>query len=168
MKGELQIDKVVIRDMGQAERLVQKGFGTRKDSCLELSLLEALFLVDRGTLEVDSNDRAVSWEELIGKGVEEGDLNRRFGVYKDLRERGYVVKTGFKFGAHFRVYDRGDYPKGEHSKLLVHVVPEDEVMSFPEVSRAVRLAQGVKKQLYFAVVDTEGDITYYLVDRIIL
>ncbi len=28
-------------------------------------------------------------------------------AYRDLRNRGFIVKSGFKFGTHFRVYERG-------------------------------------------------------------
>jgi len=34
-------------------------------------------------------------------------------VYRDLRERGFVVKTGYKFGFDLRVYPRGKKPGEE-------------------------------------------------------
>ncbi|RLG36170.1 MAG: tRNA-intron lyase, partial [Candidatus Alkanophagales archaeon] len=67
------------------------------------------------------------------------------------RERRLIVKTGFKFGSHFRVYERMEQP---HSKYLVHVVPREHIFVKPELSRAVRLAQSVRKQMVFAYEDT--------------
>ncbi len=167
MEGELLDDRVLIRDEAQAQRLSQRGFGVKKDGDLELSLLEALFLIDRNSLIVSAGGALVDKEGIVRCSGNEKDFLRRYAVYKDLRERGYVVKTGFKFGAHFRVYERGDFTDDSHSKLLVHVASEDETMGFPELSRVVRLTQSVKKRLLFAVVDHEGDITYFQVDRIV-
>lgn len=164
MGAFLAEDKVLIDDEPTITRLHQKGFGKRIQGTLELSLLEALFLLERESIKVLEKSRECAPEDVL-KRVDEEEFLLRYRVYKDLRERGYIVKTGFKFGAHFRVYERGESIK-EHSRYLVHAVKESEVLAFPELSRAVRLTQGVKKTMIFAVVDDEGDITYYSVERI--
>jgi len=69
-----------------------------------------------------------------------------------------VVKTGFKYGTHFRVYE--DDPEKTHARYLVHALPEDYSTTWPEMSRAVRLAHGVKKEILFAWVREQG--TEYL------
>jgi len=82
------------------------------------------------------------------------------------------VKTGFKFGAHFRVYEKGVRikrgPKApfEHTKWVVHAIKEEDRFSYPELSRAVRLAQNIRAKMLWAVVDSENDVTYYQVTRI--
>jgi tRNA-intron endonuclease len=157
-------DRIIIDDEAMATKLHQKGFGKMVEDKLELSLLEGLFLLERGTIKILENEREVTAGDIL-KRADEKEFMLRYKVYKDLRKRGYIAKTGFKFGAHFRVYERGEFLT-EHSKFLVHAVPEDYVFSFPEASRAVRLAQGVKKVIIFAVVDDEGDITYYKLERI--
>jgi tRNA-intron endonuclease len=164
MGAILAEDKVFIDDEPTITRLDQKGFGKRIQGKLELSLLEALFLLERESIKVLEKGRECAPQDLLRR-VDEEEFLLRYGVYKDLRERGYIVKTGFKFGAHFRVYERGESIK-EHSRYLVHAVKENSVIAFPELSRAVRLAHGVKKTIIFAVVDDEGDITYYNVERI--
>jgi tRNA-intron endonuclease len=164
MVGILKEDRVLIKDEKRASRLQQRGFGRRKEGILELSLIEGLYLLEKGTIEIKEGRKKFSFETFLETLREEG-LYNKYMVYRDLRERGYVVKTGFKFGAHFRVYARGEGLQG-HSRMLVHVETEDSAMGFPEVSRAVRLAQGVKKEMVFAVIDGDGDITYYKVDRI--
>ena len=85
----------------------------------------------------------------------------REGAINTARKRGYVVKSGFKFGAHFRVYDRGQVPGKDHSNFLVHGISEGKTFSFPEVSRAVRLAHSVRKRFIYAIVDDDGSLTYY-------
>ncbi len=156
VKGKLK-DSVVIVTQNYSH-LLQKGYGEKRQGYLELSLVEALYLVERGWLNL-----SMSFEELL-ELLKEGEY-LQYLVYRDLRERGYVVKTGFKFGAHFRVYERGEYQKGGHSSYIVVAVHQDASFDMPEIARAVRLAHSVKKTLIIAVVDAEGDVTYYKVER---
>jgi len=48
---------------------------------------------------------------------------------------------------------------------LVHAVPESARLSSTDMARAVRLAHSVKKSILFAIVDDEGDVTYYSMSR---
>ena len=102
----------------------------------------------------------------------ERNFHARFIVYSDLRERGFIVRTGLKFGCDFRVYDRGvKIKKGrkaahEHTKWIVHAIPEEFTCSFPELSRAVRLAQNIRAEMIWAIVDCENDVTYFSIKRI--
>ena len=108
--------------------------------------------------------------EIGTKNVNE--FHPQFIVFRDLRERGYVVKTGYKFGAHFRLYDRGVKLKRgikaphEHTKAIVHAVSEESAFSLPEMSRAVRLAHNIRATMWWAIVDREGDVTYYSLSRV--
>ena len=87
----------------------------------------------------------------------EPEFVRKLDVYTDLRDRGLVVKTGFKFGSHFRAYEEvSDVSAIPHSKYLVHALPEDYVVMLPEMSRAVRLAHGVRKRMIFAYSGKNG------------
>ena len=82
-----------------------------------------------------------------------------------------MIRTGFKFGCDFRVYERGvQLKKGpksakEHTKWIVFCVPEDFTMSFQELSRSVRLAHNIRARMLWAIVDNEGDCTYYIIQR---
>ncbi len=39
-----------------------------------------------------------------------------------MRNRGYIIKTALKFGADFRVYDRGVKPGEDHARWIIHRV----------------------------------------------
>ena len=149
--------------------LNERGFGELEDKALVLSIIEATYLVETEKMEVIKGDTAVSFEELVKFGSEkEEEFYNKYLVYKDLRERGLLVRSGLKFGTDFRLYDRGEAVGKGHSKYLVHVVPEEYTCSFPEMARALRLAKNVNKDMLYAIVDGECDITYYLVDRMML
>ncbi len=149
-------------------------YGKEMDDHLELSLVEAVHLVEREELAVVEDGEAVDRATLYDRCTErDPEFVQKFAVYTDLRDRGYIVKTGFKFGAHFRVYPRGvnPYKEGpkeqrEHTKWVVHAVPADDTFSFTDVSRAVRLAQNIRAQMLWGVVDGESEVTYYRVDHV--
>jgi tRNA-intron endonuclease len=136
-------DKVLLRDADLAENLYKNHFyGTlTKEGWLLLSLVEAAYLMKKGLLEM-------KFEQFIEYATSlEDDFMNKYAVYADLMERGLIVKTGFKFGSHFRVYKALNL---KHSSDLIHVLPREHVFSMPELARAIRLAHGVKKRMIFA------------------
>jgi tRNA-intron endonuclease len=140
---------------------------------LELAFVEALFLLEKGRVVVKKSGKKLGFQELMEFGLEKDKrLHEKYVVYKDIRERGLVTKTGFKFGCDFRVYQRGvGVKKGpkeasEHTKWIVYTVPEDYACSFAELSRAVRLAHSIRARMLWAIVDNEDDVTYFEVVRI--
>ena len=92
-------------------------------------------------------------------------LNKNFwidySVFKDLRTRGYIVKTALKFGADFRVYDRGVKPGQDHAKWVMFPIAESASCSWHEFAAKNRVAHSTRKRLLIAIVDEEGDVTYY-------
>ena len=78
-----------------------------------------------------------------------------------MRDRGYIVKTALKFGADFRIYDRGVKPGEDHAKWIVYPVHESESLTWYEFAAKNRVAHSTKKKLLIGIVDDEGDVTYY-------
>ena len=76
------------------------------------------------------------------------DFDLRYAAYRDLVARKLVVKTGFKYGTHFRVYLGG--VKEAHAPYLVHCLAEGREVPWAEAAGFVRLAHGVKKEMLFA------------------
>lgn len=167
-KGLLSGGQILVSKESEANSLYQKGhFGEMQSGGkLSLSLVEAMFLVEKGRLEVKKGKKKVDFDALL-KEAESFDpqIWLQYIVFSDLKSRGYTCKTGFKFGAHFRVYAQGDIPGKNHSIFLVHCLPEFYETTMTEVSRMVRLTHSVKKTLWLAIVDNEGDITYYEIVR---
>lgn len=169
IEARLYRGKIIVWDEAQANQLYQRGFYGKPLSGgkLQLAPVEALYLMDSEKITVtNGRGKKLSFKALTEKFFEtDPDLMLKYAAYSDLRSRGYIVKTGLKFGAHFRVYDRGDKPGETHSKFLVHAIPESVKMTPTEMARAVRLAHSVRKRIFWAVVDDEGDITYYSITR---
>ena len=108
------------------------------------------------------NGKEVSIETYIKKARKiEPNFWIRYCVFKDIRNRGYIIKTALKFGADFRVYDRGVKPGEDHARWIVFPVHEASVFTWHEFSAKNRVAHSTKKRLLIGVVDEEGDVTYY-------
>jgi len=153
-RATLLEDRVVLWNSEASRSLHQHGFyGKPIGASLQLSLVESAYLLEKGRISL--SDRVGAPVELEGlkaraRQIEEV-FDLKYQVYKDLRERGLVVKTGFKFGTHFRAYKKVEIPdKMPHSEYLVHALPSEHVFSPPALSRAVRLANSVRKEMVFA------------------
>ena len=175
-KAKIVEDRVMISDVGNARQLFDNGwYGDLLEDRLELALVEAMLLMERGKIEIaKTKKKKMSSKEFYDHCLKiDPRFHVRYVVYKDLRERGLPVRTGFKFGCDFRVYERGVMPikKGpkaphEHTKWIVFCVSEDYNCSFQELSRAVRLAHNIRANMLWAVIDNENDVTFYSVTYI--
>ncbi len=161
-------NKVIVEEKKLKDQLIQKGFGEKADRQLVLDLKEALFLLEKGKIALeDKEGKKVKEKELLKYASrKEKGFYKKFIVYRDLRDRGFCAKTGFKFGFDFRVYPRGKKPGEEHTYWAINVRTQDERISMIEFSRMVRLAGNLKTILLIAIVDSENDINYYEVGRI--
>ena len=142
----------------------QSRFGTiLEDGKVQLSLLESLYLLEKEKIVVyDGKKKKIKKEDFLKKARKK-DKNFwiRYCVFKDIRNRGYIIKTALKFGADFRVYDRGVKPGEDHARWIVYPVHEGSSLTWYEFSAKNRVAHSTKKRLLVGVVDEEGDVTYW-------
>lgn len=157
-------EKIVTEDSDQARDINnQSQFGTIVNKKVELSLLEAMYLLEKKKIVVrDKRKKEISEEGFMKKArAYDPHFDVRYTVFRDIRSRGYLVKTALKFGADFRVYDRGVKPGEDHAKWIVYPVHESSGMTWHEFSAKNRVAHSTKKRLMVGVVDDEGDVTFY-------
>src|SRR3989338_5811969 len=160
------IGEVVIADSNDLTReLYDKGrYGEPTESKkFQYSLIETLYLVERSKFEIfDNKNKIIDFDNFVKKAKKiEPNFWTRYAVFKDLRRRGYIVKTALKFGADFRVYDRGIKPGEDHAKWVVFPVSEGEVLTWYEFSAKNRVAHSTRKRLLVGCVDAESDVTYW-------
>jgi tRNA-intron endonuclease len=173
ISAELVGERGIVWDSTQGMQLYNQGYfgqpvGIRKpksqefDKPLELSLIECTFLVSFGILELNdpNKKRLLTKDELIDFGMSiSKDFKDRFLVYSELRNRGYVVRPGLKFGTDFAVYELG--PGKDHAPFLVHVILQKNGVVPLDIVRAGRLATSVRKKFIIATVKKSGEIAYY-------
>ncbi len=130
---------------------------------VQLSLLEGLYLLEKGRLDIlDDKDKSIGFEKFFKKAKKlESNFWVRYCVFRDIRNRGYIIKTALKFGADFRVYDRGVKPGEDHAKWIVYPVHETSTLTWYEFAAKNRVAHSTKKRLLLGIVDEENSCTYY-------
>lgn len=161
-------DRVMIWDPEISLALQKDGFFGKQvdEGHLQLSLIESCYLLTKGIIEIENRDHDyldfTKFRDMAS--VIESNFRIKYVVYEKLRNSGLVPKTGFKFGTHFRVYKNiEDLTKLPHSEYLVHAIEQDHIFSLQQLSRAVRLANSVRKEMIYGAVDSHVD--FFLIER---
>jgi tRNA-intron endonuclease len=175
IQGELLGTRIVIWNPQDGVALYRLGFygkpiGIPKpkpnqdfNAPLTLDLMEGLYLLETNKIEIIN--------AKTGKPVEKKDLielasksykgfEKAYMVYKDLRDKGYVVTPGIKFGADFAVYEHG--PGIDHAPFIISVRDKKDLMGPFEIVRAGRLATTVRKQFIIAASSVKSKKIEYL------
>ena len=140
----------------------QSCIGDRIENKIHYSFVEALYLVKKGKMDLYKEKKKISADSFMNIAEKkEHNFFARLTAYSDLKNRGYTVKTALKFGADFRVYDKGKKPGEEHAKWIVFAVYESDKLTWYEFAAKNRVAHSTKKNLLIAIVDAEGDLTFY-------
>lgn len=157
------LGEIISSNTSEAYALYKKScFGELVEEKIQYSLSETLFLVEKGKMKIFSKNKEVPEKELIYRFRRiDKKIQIKYPVFKDLREKGYTVKTALKFGAEFRVYDKGSKPGKKHARWVVFTDYESKRLTWHEFSAKNRVAHSTKKNLLLAIVDEEGDISYY-------
>lgn len=171
--AELVGDRGIVWNSEDGMRLYANGYfgqpvGIRKpkqpefDKPLELSLLECAYLVKIGSLKVhdSSEDKILTTENIVALGIASTpEFKDRFLVYSEVRDLGYIIRPGLKFGTDFAIYEHG--PGKDHAPFLIHVIAQRKGVAPLDIVRAGRLATSVRKRFIIATVKDTGDIAYY-------
>ncbi|MCL4452684.1 MAG: hypothetical protein M1317_01080 [Candidatus Thermoplasmatota archaeon] len=80
-------------------------------------------------------------------------------LYRDLVDRNFIVKSGFKYGQNFRIYSDS---MNDHAEFLVSLMKCDE---WYKISRAIRLSVSVRKKTLLAGF-IENKLKYLYMERL--
>jgi len=173
VRAELVQGNIIVWDIEKGRSLYKLGYygkplGISKpkfadfNAPLVLDVIEAIYLAEKGILEVYEDERKLEVEEVIERAEKTYEnFREKYQVYKDLRERGFIVTPGIKFGSDFAVYRIG--PGLEHAPFIVQVKSTGEALSAFEIVRSGRLATTVRKYFTIAIPDsTRGKTAYIL------
>lgn len=162
INGRLIENSIVIWDISYSRTLFASGYygkplgipkpkGTDFDAPLVLDLIEGCYLVEKNKLKVFYvNGKAAPLAKIrkICKKLYL-DFDANYLVFQDLRDKGYIVTPGIKFGCDFAVYEQG--PGIDHAPYLVQVFRATDDLGATGVVLAGRLATTVKKQFILAI-----------------
>jgi len=174
LKGEIIENRIIVWDIQESRDLFRNGYfgkpiGIPKPNPdeinvpLVLDLMEGCYLLEISKIKIYRDKKKVSLDELIKICREEyHNFDKKYLVYKDFREKEYVVNPGIKFGCDFAVYNRG--PGIDHAPYLVQVYNKNDSISSTGIVLAGRLASSVKKQFILAIPSGKSSVDYLALD----
>jgi len=174
MKCELIENRIIVWDIDDSRKLFSHGYygkpiGIPKpkpeeiDVPLILDLIEGYYLLQIRKISIFKSKKRISKEKMLKICNDEyHDFDKKYQVYKNFRDKGYIVNSGIKFGCDFTVYQKG--PGIDHAPYLVQVYNKKDTISTTGVVLAGRLATTVRKQFILAIPHGKNDVNYLALD----
>ncbi len=170
--ADLVENRLVVWNTADSRKLFSSGFfgkpiGIAKpkqdefDVPIILDLLEGYYLSSRKEIQVLKDGKRIAQKTLLDICKKEyAQFVEKLLIYVKLREAGFVVTPGIKFGADFAAYERG--PGLDHAPYLVRVAVASTKISSTDIVLAGRLATTVRKQFIIAIPDLEAENVTFL------
>ena len=174
LKTELLENRLIVWNTKDAKKLFSEGYygkpiGIPKPKLNEinvpliLDLIEGYYLMTKTKIQVYENKKKITIKKMFNVCLEQHhNFEKKFQVYKDFRNKGYIVNPGIKFGCDFAVYEKG--PGIDHAPFLVQVHSKNENMTSTDIVLAGRLATSVKKQFILAIPSGKEKVEYIALD----
>ena len=163
--GVVVSGRACIPEEGEIAELDSRGFGEAEKRGLFLQPFEALYLLYVNRLVLSRGRKRLGFGEFLAACQrDDPDIMTKFLIYRDLRNRGYVVKDGFGFGSDFRVYERGQYSK-KGAKFLVFGMNEGQQEMMGGLQKKITEITQMGKEPIIAVVERRGEVIYYRISR---
>lgn len=174
MKSELIENRIIVWNIDDSRNLFSQGYygkpiGIPKpkpeeiDVPLILDLIEGLYLLENGKITITKSKQRISIEEMTTICKKEyHDFEKKYLVYKNFRDKGYIINPGIKFGCDFAVYEKG--PGIDHAPYLIQVYNRNETITSTGIVLAGRLATTVRKQFILAIPKGKNKIDFLALD----
>ena len=174
MKSELIENRIIIWNIDDSRKLFGQGYygkpiGIPKpkleeiDAPLILDLIEGLYLLENKKITVTKLKQKVTIDKMIKICKKEyHNFDKKYLVYKNFRDKGYIINPGIKFGCDFAVYEKG--PGIDHAPYLIQVYNRNESISSTGIVLAGRLATTVRKQFILAIPKGKDKVDFLALD----
>jgi len=141
-------------------QLIPKGFGFLENNILKLDLFETLYLFENKKINID-----ITHKDLIKKSQKEiKNFDDKYLVFKDFRDKGYILKDGAIFGFDFRVYEKTKNNKHDHTKYVIDV-KRTHKDNITKIIKSERLANSINLKFILAIIDNENKVLKIKMER---
>jgi tRNA-intron endonuclease len=165
VEGELVSDKTLVSNKEMIHELEIKGYGEIENHKLILKFFESLYLLYSDRLILKKGKKKIDFGSLLNLyQKQDPEVLTKFLIYRDLRNRGYVVKDGFGFGSDFRVYERGHFGE-KGAKFLIFGLNEGQQEKMGHLQKKIEQITQMGKEPIIAVIERRGEIIYYKINR---
>ena len=165
VNGEMISEQTCIFDKNMIHELELKGYGEIENEKLFLKQFETLFLLYSKKLILKKAKKQIDFDTFMNICQKtDSDILTKFLIYRDLRNRGYVVKDGFGFGSDFRVYERGHFGE-KGAKFLIFGLNEGQQEKMGNLQKKIEDITQMGKEPIIAVIERRGEVIYYKINR---
>jgi len=165
VNGQLISDQTCITDKNMIHELEQKGYGEIENKKLFLQEFETLYLLYTKKLILKKGKKHFTFDSFMSLCQKtSSEVLTKFLIYRDLRNRGYVVKDGFGFGSDFRVYERGHFGE-KGAKFLIFGLNEGQQEKIGTLQKKIQEITQMGKEPIIAVIERRGEIIYYKINK---
>jgi len=174
VKSELVENRIIVWNIEDSKKLFTEGYygkpiGMPKpkieeiDVPLILDLIEGLYLLENKKITITKLKEKLNIEQMteICKKEIHG-FEKKYIVYKNFRDKGYIINPGIKFGCDFAVYEKG--PGIDHAPFLIQVYNRNESITSTGIVLAGRLATTVRKQFILAIPKGKDKVDFLALD----
>jgi tRNA-intron endonuclease len=171
--GHLIENRIVIWNIEESRTLFRNGYygkpvgiskpkGSDFEVPIVLDLIEGCYLVERGELSIRSKlGKTISVRRIKTLCRKQYDnFDAKYLVFKVLKEKGYVIAPGIKFGCDFAVYEQG--PGIDHAPFLISVYVQATSINATSIVLSGRLATTVRKQFILACPRLKKGRVYFI------
>jgi len=164
VKGDIISGQTCISNKNMIHELEQKGYGEIEKEKLFLKQFETLYLLYAKRLILKKGNKQIDFNSFMSLSQKTNpEILTKFLIYRDLRNRGYVVKDGFGFGSDFRVYERGDFGE-KGAKFLIFGLNEGQKEKMGNLQKKIEEITQMGKEPIIAVIERRGEIIYYKIN----
>lgn len=166
VEGELVSDQVSISKKELIHDLEFKGYGEIEKDKLFLKPFESLYLLYLEKLILKKRKKQIDFNTMMNIcQKKDNEILTKFLIYRDLRNKGYVVKDGFGFGSDFRVYERGQFGE-KGAKFLIFGLNEGQQEKMGSLQKKIDQITQMGKEPVIAVIERRGEVIYYKISKI--
>jgi len=165
VEGELISGQTRVSNKEMIHELELKGYGELENNKFTLKFFESLYLLYSEKLNLKKNKKKIDFDDfMIICQKQDPEALTKFLIYRDLRNRGYVVKDGFGFGSDFRVYERGHFGE-KGAKFLIFGLNEGQQEKMGHLQKKIEQITQMGKEPIIAVIERRGEVIYYKINR---
>lgn len=157
--GRLVEEGVLVESPGS---LVELDYGFPEDGGLLVPDVAAFYLQRRGVLQILDDGKDVPFGTILNRGLSsDQSFFLKYLVYRDMRSKGRRLKAGTREMPYLWFFEK----PGRPCTHMVAAYPRNQSIPLEELENVLAVAGRFKKGVYLALVDEEGEVSYYEMKR---
>ena len=159
-------DKILATGSNAIKLFNRGNYGIPDKEGVILNQFEAMYLHELKRIHIIHDEKELGENDLLRLFSNKiSNFLLRYIVYKDLRNRGYVVNIGKGSTFFFRLYDRESKPTKDTAKYYIIPLQEGGSIPLDGLEDLILISTKSRKKLICGMVDAVGDVSYLTISE---